>query len=66
MKKVEPRTVLWKKGNIEPGEDMEQLFPRKQSPLGSDEIDGGVAVQSKDPVQKGIQEFYFIYDLKSF
>jgi len=52
VKKVEPRTVLWKKGNIEPGEDMEQLFPRKQSPVGSDEIDGGEAAQSKDPVQK--------------
>ena len=36
---------------------MEQLFPRKQSPVGSDEIDGGLAGQSKTPVQKGIQEF---------
>eukprot|EP00088_Acartia_fossae_P031774 TRINITY_DN3258_c0_g1_i2.p1 TRINITY_DN3258_c0_g1~~TRINITY_DN3258_c0_g1_i2.p1 ORF type:complete len:548 (+),score=138.78 TRINITY_DN3258_c0_g1_i2:651-2294(+) len=38
------RTVVWKKGNVDSTEDLEQIFPRKQldahQEQGSDEVDG--------------------------
>lgn len=63
--KVQPRTVVWKKGNIEPGEDMEQMFPRKQFPDESDEIDGGVAGQDQVTDQKVSLLSHLIENMKA-